>query len=63
LDPYAVLDRAYQALGRASAGIVGTAEVKEQAGKADGRELPDARVLALAADVWALAALLGGKGG
>lgn len=58
MDAYAVLDRAYAALGRASAGIVGTAEIKAQGRRADARELDTAQALALAAEVQALAALI-----
>ena len=63
MDAYALLDRAYAALGRASAEVIGTAVIKEWARKADARELDEARALALAAEVQALAALLAGRRG
>jgi hypothetical protein len=59
LDPYAVLNSAYAALGRAALPTVAPENVKAAARRGDGRELPDAEVFALAAEVQALAALLG----
>jgi hypothetical protein len=59
LDAYATLDGAYAALGRAAAEVVGSRDVKERARGADAGELDDTRTLALAAEVQALAALIG----
>jgi hypothetical protein len=59
LDAYAVLNQAYEALGRAVVPVIAPAEAKIAAREADRRELPDAEVFALAAEVQALAVLLG----
>jgi hypothetical protein len=55
----ACLDRAYALLGRAVVPVVGTAAARERARRADKGELADAEALALAAEVEALARLLG----
>jgi hypothetical protein len=50
-------------LGRAVVPVVGTAGMAEQARLADSGGLADAEALALAAEIEALAALLGGRMG
>jgi len=63
LDPYATLAVAYEALGRAALPVIAHAGMKDAARKADTGELSDTEALALAAEVQALAALIGsGKG-
>jgi hypothetical protein len=59
LQPAAVLQQAYATLGRAAVDVIAPGEVKSAAREADLRELPDAEVFALAAEVQALAVLIG----
>jgi hypothetical protein len=62
LNAAASLDRAFAMLGKAVVPVIGTAAAKERAALADAGELADAEALALAAEVEALAGLLGGRG-
>lgn len=62
MNAAACLERAYAMLGKAVVPVIGTGGMKERKRLADKGELADAEALALAAEVEALARLLGGRG-